>query len=156
MNNKQNLSVLTGQQFLVQNILDKSGQTGNGFDFHKVIGKLPRPKKGWVLPGYRFCGPFNPLDEQVDSDGNALPGSEPYNQVDDICRIHDHMYEKAANLADKHKADDIMLKSLKEMKPKGFREKFDRRLIQATIGAKRKLGLGISKEQQKIINNLFY
>ena len=144
MNNRQNLSVLTGQDYLVQNIMDKSEQTGGKLDFHKLLGKLPRPKKGFVLPGYRYCGPYNPLNKQVDEDGNALPGYEPYNQVDDICRIHDNMYEKATNLADKHEADKIMLKSLKEMKPKGFREKFDRRLLQATIGTKRKLGLGIS------------
>ena len=131
MNNKQNLVLLTSQYYLLQNIMDKSGQTGNGFDFHSIIGKLPRPKKGFVLPNYKYCGASNPLDEQVDEDGNALPGHEPYNQVDDICRIHDNMYEKANNLKDKHKADDIMLKQLKVMKPKGIRETFDRRLIQA-------------------------
>ena len=156
MNNKQNLAVLTSQDYLLQNIMDKSGQTGNGFDFHSLIGKLPRPKKGFVLPNYKYCGAYNPLDEQVDEDGNALPDHKPYNQVDDICRIHDLAYEKSNNLKDKHKADDIMLKQLKEMKPKGIREKFDRRLIQATIGTKRKLGLGISKEQTNILNNLFH
>ena len=154
MNNAQNLAVLTSQQYLLQNIMDKSKQYGGKFDFHNLIGKLPRPKKGFVLPNYKYCGAYNPLDEQVDEAGDPLPGHEPYNQVDNICRIHDNMYEKAKNLKDKHKADDVMLKQLKEMKPKGFRESFDRRLIQATIGTKRKLGLGLSKEQSTILDNL--
>ena len=155
MSNSQQLADLTGKDYLVQNTMNKSGKSGEGFDFHNLLGKLPKPKRGFVLPKYRYCGAYNPLDEQVDEDGNALPGNEPYNQVDDICRIHDNAYEKAANLADKHKADDIMLKSLKEMKPKGFREKFDRKLIQGVIGVKRKLGMGLSKEQNQILDNLF-
>ena len=155
MDNAQNLAVLFSKQYLVQDIMDKSEKTGQGFDVHKLIGKLPKPKKGWVLPGYRYCGPYNPLEKQVDEDGNPLPNNEPYNQVDDICRVHDIAYGKAKNQADKHKADDIMLKSLKEMKPKGLREKFDRKLVQATIGGKRKLGLGVSKEQKQLLNNLF-
>ena len=40
-------------------------------DIHKVIGYLPRPKKGWVLPGHKYTGPYNPLDEQLDE--NDLP-----------------------------------------------------------------------------------
>lgn len=152
MDASRNLSVLTTQDYLLQNIMKKKGK---GLDIHNLIGKLPKPQKGWVLPGYRYCGPYNPLDKQVDQDGNPLPGNEPYNQLDDICRIHDNAYEKAVTKADKHKADDIMLKSLREMKPKGFREKFDRKAVQAIIGSKRKLGFGLSKEQNQLVNNLF-
>ena len=35
-------------------------------DIHKLIGKLPRPKKGFTLPGHKYTGPYNPLDEQLD------------------------------------------------------------------------------------------
>ena len=31
-------------------------------DIHKIIGKLPRPKKGFVAPNYKYLGPYNPLD----------------------------------------------------------------------------------------------
>ena len=32
-----------------------SGLGGAGFDIHKLIGKLPRPKKGFTLPGYNYA-----------------------------------------------------------------------------------------------------
>ena len=34
-------------------------------DIHKMIGKLPfRPSKGFVVPtGYRYLGPYNPLEK---------------------------------------------------------------------------------------------
>ena len=145
MDSKRILSVQSLQR---QNILK-----GNGFDIHSLIGKLPRPKKGWVLPGYRYCGPFNPLEEQVDENGKALLEHQPYNQVDDVCRIHDNMYSKARNKADKHKADKVMLDNLKKLKPKNFREKVDKKIVQGVIGVERKLGLGL--EQEKILKDLF-
>ena len=41
-------------------------------DIHKVIGRLPIiPKKGFTLPNYNYCGPYNPLDKQVIYDENG-------------------------------------------------------------------------------------
>ena len=37
-------------------------------DIHKLIGKLPRPKKGFVPPNYKYLGPYNPLDTQLEHD----------------------------------------------------------------------------------------
>ena len=37
-------------------------KSGN-IDIHKLIGKLPRPKRGWTLPGHKYTGPHNPLKE---------------------------------------------------------------------------------------------
>ena len=32
-------------------------------DIHKAIGKLPIiPKRGFTLPNYHYCGPYNPLN----------------------------------------------------------------------------------------------
>ena len=153
MNNKQNLSVLLLRKNNILTDYTKQ-QTASGIDIHKLIGKLPHPRRGWVLPGHKYCGPFNPLDEQVDDNGNPKPGYEPKNQVDDICRIHDIMYDKAKNKADKHAADKVMLKSLSELKLKNFREKIDKFVSRAAIGTKYKLGLGI--KQKQIVNDLFY
>ena len=38
---------------------------GKRIDIHKAIGKLPRPKSGWTLPGHNYTGPYNPLKQQV-------------------------------------------------------------------------------------------
>ena len=38
-------------------------QKGKGVDIHKAIGKLPKPKSGWTLPGHKYTGPYNPLDQ---------------------------------------------------------------------------------------------
>ena len=38
---------------------------GAGLDIHKLIGKLPKPKGGFTLPGHKYTGPYNDLDSQV-------------------------------------------------------------------------------------------
>ena len=47
-------------------------------DIHKLIGKLPRPKKGFILPRHKYTGPYNPLDKQLDEHDHPLSGQEPY------------------------------------------------------------------------------
>ena len=46
----------------------KNTQEGGGIDIHKAIGRLPKPKKGFTLPGHYYTGPYNPLDEQLKYD----------------------------------------------------------------------------------------
>ena len=41
------------------------GASGAGVDIHKAIGKLPKPKSGWTLPGHKYTGPYNDLEKQV-------------------------------------------------------------------------------------------
>ena len=53
-------------------------------DIHSLIGKIPRPDKGFVLPGHKYTGPYNPLHNQLDENDQPLPGNEPYNAVDEI------------------------------------------------------------------------
>ena len=38
---------------------------GSGIDIHEAIEKLPKPKAGWTLPGHRYIGPYNDLENQV-------------------------------------------------------------------------------------------
>ena len=92
-------------------------------DIHKAIGYLPRPKKGWVLPGHKYTGPYNPLHEQLD--GNDLPiiGQEPFNKVDEISMRHDICYHDRRG---KKKCDDIMLSELDLLEPTDIREQVDK------------------------------
>ena len=114
-------------------------------DIHKVIGKLPRPKKGFVLPYHKYTGPYNPLDKQLDEFDQPHPGQEPYNAVDAISMRHDICYrDNNGNTKEgKHACDDEMLKELDMLEPKVLREKIDKKLVRSIIGKKRKLGLGI-------------
>ena len=38
---------------------------GGAIDIHKQIGKLPKPKGGWTLPGHKYTGPYNDLEKQL-------------------------------------------------------------------------------------------
>ena len=118
-------------------------------DIHRVIGKLPRPKKGFVLPFHKYTGPYNPLHEQLDENDLPLPGQEPYNAVDAISMRHDICYrDHGAAKEGKHACDDEMLKELDVLEPKGIRERIDKKLVRSIIGTKRKLGMGIADDDQ--------
>ena len=41
---------------------------GGALDIHKLIGKLPKPKAGWTPGQYKYMGPYNPLDKQLEYD----------------------------------------------------------------------------------------
>ena len=95
-------------------------------DIHALLEKLPRPKKGWVLPGYKYCGPYNPSSKQLDPNNKPKPGNEPRNEIDKICLEHDIAYGLAEAAGDtkakKHAADKEMLTTLKAVKPKTTRK----------------------------------
>ena len=110
-------------------------------DIHKEIGRLPKPKKGFVLPGHKYTGPYNPLDEQLDADDLPVAGQEPFNAVDAISMKHDICYRDHKD--GKKKCDDEMILDLDLLEPKDFRERIDRKLVRNIIATKRRLGLGI-------------
>ena len=114
-------------------------------DIQRVIGKLPGPKKGFVLPFHKYTGPYNPLHEQLDEFDQPVTGQEPYNAVDAISMRHDICYrDHGATKEGKHACDDQMLKDLDVLEPKGIREKIDKKLVRTIIRKKRKLGWGIA------------
>ena len=44
--------------------------SGSGIDIHKAILKVA-PKKGFVMPGHKYTGPGNPLEQQLSYDPNT-------------------------------------------------------------------------------------
>ena len=56
-----NYAPWTGPQALPK----RGSGAGQGVDIHKAIGKLPKPKGGWTLPGHNYTGPYNPLEQQL-------------------------------------------------------------------------------------------
>ena len=65
-------------------------------DIHKLIGKLPKPKGGFTLPGHKYTGPYNDLDSQVRYDPNTGEilqiFDQPSGKTDAVAMQHDVDY----------------------------------------------------------------
>ena len=72
---------------------DRPELDGKGIDNHKWIGKLPRPKAGFTPTKYKYKGPYNPLEQQLNYNPETGEVTEwkvkPYNKVDEIAAYHD-------------------------------------------------------------------
>ena len=123
-------------------------------DIHNLIGKLPRPRKGFTLPSHRYTGPYNPLEDQLDENDVPKPEHLPFNSVDRISMHHDICYRDNPSKAGKHKCDDKMLQDLNELKPRGWREHVDKRIVQSIIGGKRRLGMGVTTWRNQLSDEL--
>ncbi|PFX15633.1 putative uncharacterized transposon-derived protein F54H12.3 [Stylophora pistillata] len=105
---------------------------GGSFDIHEAIGKLPRPKSGWTLPGHKYTRPYNDLANQARYDpktGEILEIYDPHSgPTDAVAMQHDVDYSVCAystNRANpkkcKNAADRKMVKALDAI-PKGERQ----------------------------------
>ena len=126
-------------------------QRAKGVDIHKAIGKLPKPKKGWTLPGHNYTGPYNPLDEQLRFDpatGQILEFiQKPTGKTDAVAAQHDVDYSVCAKGKNprqcKNKADRKMVAALDAIPWK--ERQWGHALARNVIDAKQKLGLGAPK-----------
>ena len=111
-----------------------------------MIGKIPfKPKRGFVWPGHKFTGPYNPLDKQLDSRDRSKPGNEPFNGVDATSMRHDICYSD--NPSGKSDCDWKMLAELKTIVPRNRREAVDKLLVRGIIGLKYKLDMSVWSSQ---------
>ena len=120
---------------------------GRGVDIHKAIGKLPKPKGGFTLPGHNYTGPYNPLEEQLrynPTTGEILEFYvNPTGKTDAIAAQHDVDYSVCGNDRKcKNKADRKMVKSLDAIPWK--ERQWGHALARNVIDVKQKLGLGAS------------
>ena len=126
------------------------GKKGRGVDIHKAIGKLPKPKGGWTLPGHKYTGPYNDLENQVryDNEGNILEiYDKPTGKTDAIAMQHDVDYTICKDDKKcKHRADKRMVRALDAV-PWNERQ-WGHFLARNTINTKRKLGLGTVKKKR--------
>ena len=115
--------------------LNPYNKKGGNLDIHTLIGKLPRPKAGFTPGNYKYMGPYNPLNEQLEYKKNIGMVTKwhvkPYNKVDEIAAHHDHQ----------------MVKSLDEI-PYGEMPKWGQ-TGRFLINAKQKLGLGVKPKNLK-------
>ena len=123
-------------------------KSGGSIDIHKMIGKLPKPKAGWVLPGHKYTGPYNDLENQVKYNpktGQILEiYDKPTGKTDAIAMQHDVDYSVCKDDKKcKLKADKKMVKSLDAV-PYSERQ-WGHWLARNAINTKQKLGLGVPK-----------
>ena len=128
--------------------ISKKDSEGKGLDIHKLIGKLPKPKAGFTPSKYKYMGPYNLLENQLEYDKSTGEVTkwhvQPYNKVDEIAAHHDICYDMGKS---KGECDKKMVKSLdalpySEMPKWGQTARF-------LINAKQKLGLGIKSKNVK-------
>ena len=76
---------------------DRKDFYGGAIDIYKLIGNLPRPKKGFTPEQYKYMGPYNPLNEQLKYNpetGEVLEWYDTlHNKVDEFSAFHDICYE---------------------------------------------------------------
>ena len=109
-----------GSEVLDQLSSEVRPSRGKGFDIYSVIGRLPKPKRGWTLPGHNYTGSYNPLEKQVDHDPETGQIRQIYQQptreTDAIAMQHDVDYVVCSNRGEgkkcKHKADEKMVKAI--------------------------------------------
>ena len=121
---------------------------GGALDIHKAIGKLPKPKSGWTLPGHHYTGPYNPLEDQLKYDpktGEILEIYDmPTGKTDAIAMQHDVDYSVCKDDRKcKNKADRKMVQALDNV-PYNERQR-GHWLARNVINTKQKLGLGVPK-----------
>ena len=118
-----------------------------GIDIHKQIGKLPKPKDGWTLPGHKYTGPYNDLENQVwcDKDTGEIIHvfDKPTGTTDVVAMQYDVDYSVCSdNKKCKHKADRKMVKSLDAI-PYNERQ-WGHRLARNVINTEQKIGLALN------------
>ena len=124
---------------------------GAGIDIHKQIGKLPKPKGGWTLPGHKYTGPYNDLENQVRYNPETGEILEIYDQptgpTDAVAMQHDVDYSVCGDDRKcKNKADKKMVKSLDAI-PWKERQR-GHTLARTIINTKQKLGLGLNASRR--------
>ena len=94
-------------------------------DAHGLIEKLPHPSKGWTLPNYKFCGPLNPLEVQLDENDEPRDGHAPRDQLDSACMWHDIKYRDFPD--EKHRWDKELIRRIDALdSSSGWRESLAR------------------------------
>ena len=139
-----------GTNKIYKSLAEVKNKYGGAVDIHKQIGKLPKPKGGWTLPGHNYTGPYNDLDNQVryDKNGNILEiYDQPTGPTDAVAMQHDVDYSVCGDDRKcKNKADRKMVKSLDAIPYK--ERQWGHWLARTLINTKQKLGLGLNASRR--------
>ena len=140
---------------MVQKRLNSSKGGGGFFDIHSLIGKLPKPTACWTPGKYKYMGPMNDLDSQLDYNRNSGEITKyhvkPYHEIDRISSQHDVDYsicsDKKLGKACKNEADCKMMKAIDDLPYKNV-PKWGQ-TARFLINAKHKLGMRVKSINMK-------
>ena len=141
---------------VLDSVASNISPTGGAIDIHKAILKVA-PKKGFVMPGHRYTGPGNPLDQQLRYDPNTGQILEIYQQptgkTDAVSMQHDVDYSVCGNkpksnqVKCKNDADRKMVKALDAIPWK--ERQWGHAIARNAIATKSKLGMGAKSKNAK-------
>ena len=127
----------------------KQDAVGGGI-MNRIINKLPFEMH---LPGHNFTGPGTKLSKRLKKDGTPKSWSKPINIVDESAMHHDVCYAKNKNTGVRNRVcDKNMLRELDGIHNPTFRERLDRAVVSPIIGTKMRLGMGLKKPRNGLIN----
>ena len=116
-------------------------------DIHSLLGKNPITRN--ILKpkfGYRYCGPYNNLDKQVDYNKSTRKifkiNDQPKNKTDEVCMNHDICYSIGKN---KNICDREMVRSLDDLRY-GETSK-STPIIRSIINKKHQFGLSVNPNE---------
>ena len=105
------------------------------------------------LPGHNFTGPGTKLSKRLKKDGTPKSWSKPINRVDEASLHHDVCYAKNKNTGVRNRVcDKNMLDELDGIYNPTIRERLDRAVVSPIIGIKKRLGMGLKKPRNGLIN----
>ena len=141
-----------GTNKIYKSVAEVKNKYGSGLDIHKQIGKLPKPKGGWTLPGHKYTGPYNDLENQVRYNPETGEILEIYDQptgpTDAVAMQHDVDYSVCGDDRKcKNKADRKMVKSLDAIPWK--ERQWGHTLARTIINNKQKLGMGTKNVKRR-------
>ena len=144
----------TARDEKIKENIKKIMKKGGAIDIHKAILKVA-PKKGFVMPGHRYTGPGNPLEQQLRYDPNTGQILEIYQQptgrTDAVSMQHDVDYSVCGNKSKsdqvkcKNEADRKMVKALDAIPWKD--RQWGHTIARNAIAAKSKLGMGVRSQK---------
>ena len=109
-------------------ITKRRRQRGGGFDIQKWISKLGME---FHWPRNQYMGPDTRLAKRLKR------GDPGINRLDKLAKQHDIDYTNAKSLADKHRADRIMVAGINNFKgKKSWTDEIVKRIMQTKLGLK--------------------
>lgn len=111
------------------------GFGGSGIDSRKQTGKIPKRKKGQTLPGHRYAGPYDDLENHVRYDP----------ETGEILEMYDPPTGRTDAIAMQHDVDYSDRKIVKSLDAIPYKDRqWGRWFVTSIISTKQKIGLGLN------------